>query len=185
MTLTGRTVIAALALISMSACANTTSAKSWREFRVPGADFAVSMPSEPEVSDDTAAKDGTVSRSYHVNEGTIVYMVGYSTSLQTKKPAPLDGWLDNIRHDLIVKMKAKLREERRLTIGDARGIALVLELPESDDHTAYTMIARIYVKHMASGQQDALYQTLVVAEPGQQQEAAIGRFLDSFHFVKG
>src|SRR5260370_20087764 len=65
------TWIAALALLGVTACAPaTTTTKSWPEFRVSGADFAVSLPGTPEIRPDTTAKDGSVSRSYNFDAVT-------------------------------------------------------------------------------------------------------------------
>jgi hypothetical protein len=179
---------AAALLLALAACAPaTTTSKAWPEFRVPGADFAVLLPEAPVPGKDSTAKDGTVSRTYHVDNGTVVYFVAYATSLPPKKPAPLDGWLDNIRHDLVVAMKGKLRDERRLAIGDARGMELALDVPKIADADAYTIRGRYYVRHVGSGKdrKDILYQTFIVGEPGHDADAAVGRFLDSFRFVAG
>ena len=187
--MTGSTWIAALALLGVAACAPaTTASKTWPEFRMPGADFAVSLPGKPELSRDTTAKDGSVTRSYHVDEGTIVYTVAYTASTpKSKKLAPLDGWLDKIRDELVVKMGAKLRDERRLSVGDSRGMELVLDIPKTSEKDGYTIRGRFYVKHAGTGKdlKDMLYQTMIVSDPGHEAEASVAKFLDSFHFVQG
>ncbi|HEX9490309.1 MAG TPA: hypothetical protein VF930_08490 [Stellaceae bacterium] len=183
------TWIAALALLGVTACAPaTTTTKSWPEFRVPGADFAVSLPGKPEIGRDTTAKDGSVSRSYNFDEGAIVYSVAYTASTpKSKKLAPLDGWLDNIRDELVAKMSGKLRDERRLAVGDSRGMELVLDVPKIGDKDAYTIRGRFYVKHAGTGKdlKDMLYQTIIVGDPGHDADASVAKFLDSFHFVQG
>jgi hypothetical protein len=178
---------AAALLLAACAPATTSANKAWPEFRVPGADFAVLLPEMPVASKDDAAKDGSVSRTYHVDNGTIVYFVAYAVTPATKKPAPLDGWLDNIRHELVDKMKGKLRDERRLAMGDARGMELALDIPKDDAPGTYALRGRYYVKHAGSGKErkDILYQTFVIGEPGHEADATVVRFLDSFHFVAG
>ncbi len=190
MRITGLAGLAAAMLLGVAACAPaaTTASKAWPEFRMPGADFAVSLPAKPEVSRDTTAKDGSVSRSYHVDEGAIVYMVAYSASTpKSKKIAPLDGWLDNARNDIVAKMGGKLRDERRFALGDSRGMELVLDIPKIGEKDAYTVRGRFYVKHAGTGKdlKDILYQTIIVGDPGRDADASVARFLDSFHFVAG
>src|SRR5579864_4179169 len=88
--------LAAGLLLGLASCApaTTSASKAWPEFRAPGADFAVLLPEAPEAGKDETKKDGTVSRTYHVDNGAIVYFVSYSAIVPTgKKPAPLDGWL--------------------------------------------------------------------------------------------
>ena len=180
--------IAALALLGLAACAPATStATSWPEFRVPGADFAVSMPAKPEAGRNTTAKDGSVSRMYYVDEGTIVYSVAYNAS-QTKTATALDGWLDNMRNELVTKMGGKLRNERRFSLGDSRAMELVLDVPKSGEKGTYTMRGRYYVKQTGTGKElkDVLYQTLVViGDPRREADLSVAKFLDSFRFVGG
>jgi hypothetical protein len=141
----------------------------------------------PEVNEDIVAKDGNVRRDYEVAAGAITYTIAYKTSAgNAKKPTPLDGWLDTLRKDLAARMKGKLRDERRFSLDEVRGMAFVLDVPASGDAAAYTIAGRIYVKHAGPGKKmkDVLYQTLVTGNPGSDQAAAT-RFLDSFHFVEG
>jgi hypothetical protein len=81
-------------------------------------------------------------------------------------------------------MDAKPRDERRFDLGDARGMDVVLDVPESDDGAPYTIRGRFYVRHAGTGEtRDMLYETLVASDPGRETDAAIGRFLDSFRFI--
>jgi hypothetical protein len=182
---------AAAMLLGAVACAGTTAttSKSWSEFRMPGADFAVSLPDTPQVSEDVTAKDGSVSRAYHVEEGALTYMVAYASSPpKAQKGVPLDGWLDATRDALVTKMGGKLRDERRFSLGDSRGMEFLLDVPpQNGSNETYTVKGRIYVKHAGSAKsmKDVLYQTLVVSYPGGETTAAVMRFLDSFHFVPG
>lgn len=190
MRVTGRRWIAALVLLGVAACAPaTTASKAWPEFRMPGADFAVSMPATPEAGRDTTAKDGSVSRVYYVDEGTIAYTVAYATSKpEAKTVAAREGWLDNMRNELVTKMSAKLRNERRFSLGDSRGMELLLDVPKSGEKGAYTLRGRFYVKQARTGKdlKDMLYQTLVViGDPGHEADASVAKFLDSFRFVQG
>jgi hypothetical protein len=181
---------AATMLLSLAACAGATTAsnKQWPEFRMPGADFAVSMPEQPQPSKNVTAKDGSVSRTFHVDEGTIVYMVSYSASAsKSKKPLPLDAWLDSVRNEIVTKMNGTLRAEHRLALGDVRGIELLVDVPRVGDKDAYVIKGRFYVRHVGAGKElkDILYQTIVVGDPGGEADASVARFLDSFHFVEG
>ena len=146
------------------------------------------MPEKPQVSRDTTSKDGSVSRTYHVDEGAIVYMVAYSASTpKSKKVTPLDGWLDNARDEIVAKMGGKLRDERRFSLGDSRGMELVLDIPKVGEKDAYTIRGRFYVKHTGTGKglKDILYQTLIVGDPSRDADPTVAKFLDSFHFVEG
>jgi hypothetical protein len=187
MGITGWARLAAALLLGLAALAPAARADTaWPEFRAPGADFAVSLPEKPEVSKDATTKDGRVSRRYRVIQGATVYTVAYDASRPTPAAA-LDGWLDNIRNKLIPAMKATLRDERRFSLGDARGMELILDVPTSDDGEAYVIRARYYVKHPRSGKgaKDMLYRAVVVGEPGSEADNSATRFLDSFHFVEG
>jgi len=157
----------------------------WPEFGVPGADFAVSLPKVPVLAKDTANDDGGVSRTYQANRDKLVYVIAYTTSAPTVEEAvPLDGWLDSVRDGIVHRMDAKPRDERRFTLGDAHGMDLVLDVPESDDGAPYTIRGRFYVRHAATGEtRDMLYETLVASDPGRETDAAVVRFLDSFRFI--
>ncbi len=156
---------------------------------MPGADFAVSLPETPQVSEDVTAKDGSVSRAYHVEEGALSYLVAYASSTpKAQKGVTLDGWLDATRDALVSKMGGTLRDERRFSLGDSRGMGFLLDVPpQNGSKEAHTVKGRIYVKHAGSGKniREVLYQTLVVSNPGGEKMAAVTRFLDSFHFVAG
>jgi hypothetical protein len=159
----------------------------WPEFRVPGADFAVSLPKTPVLAKDTAADDGSVSRTYEASRDKLVYLIAYTYSAPTVEEAvPLDGWLDSVRDGIAARMDAKPRDERRFTLGEARGMEVVLDVPESDDGAPYTIRGRFYVRHAATGEpaQDMLYQTLVASDPGRETDTAVVRFLDSFRFIE-
>jgi hypothetical protein len=178
---------AAAMLLGLAACSPstaTTEQSSWQEFRVPGADFAVSLPETPQPGRDVTAKDGSVSRAYAIDAGTLAYMVGYSTS--PAKDVPVDRWLDAMRDTLPTRMGGTLRDERRFSLGDSRGMEYVVDVPRQGGAAAYTITGRVYVRHVGSGKgaTDVLYQTLVTGHPGG-DAASVTRFLDSFHFVGG
>jgi hypothetical protein len=159
---------------------------AWPEFRVPGADFAMSLPKMPVLAKDSTADDGYVSRTYQASRDKLVYVIAYTSSAPTVEDAvPLDGWLDSVRDGIVTRMDAKPRDERRFTFGDARGMDLVLDVPESDDGDAYTIRGRFYVRHAGAGEpaRDMLYQTLVAGDPGRETDASVARFLDSFRFI--
>jgi hypothetical protein len=181
---------AAALLLGLAACAGdggTTVAASsaaatgasWQDFRVPGGDFAVSLPEAPKPGRDTTAKDGSVNKSYYLEESTCVYMVGYASS--PAKGTSLDGWLDVTRDALPVKLGGKLRAQRRFTLGDSEAVEFVLDVPRNSTTDGYTIKGRIYVRH-AGGGKDVLYQTLVTGKPGIDKAADTTRFLESFRF---
>jgi hypothetical protein len=192
MKITRWTRLAAAALVlGLTACAgdgsgssNSTTAAatgdSWQNFRVPGGDFAVSLPEAPKPGRDTTAKDGSVNKSYYVEESRCVYMVGYSSS-PPWKGSSLDGRLDSTRDALSKRLGGKLRRERRFALGDSRAMEFVLDVPASATSDGYTIRGRIYVKHAPAGK-DLLYQTLVTGKPGIDRAAETTRFLESFRF---
>ena len=178
---------AATTLLALAACAGSsggtiiTAGGTWQDFHAPGGDFAVSLPEMPKPGRDTTAKDGSVNRSYYVEESACVYMVGYSSS-PTRRGASLDRWLDSTRDALSTRLGGKLRGERRFALGDSRAVEFVLEVPGSGTSGGYTIRGRIYVKHAGAGK-DMLYQTLVTGKPGIDKAAETTRFLESFRFV--
>jgi hypothetical protein len=181
-------VWAVATLFGLAACAGRGDSRnaSWQEFRVPGAGVAVAVPGAVETQKDVTAKDGTISRSYHVELGTASYAISYATYTPNPKLS-LDGWLDTMRKEFPAKMNGKLRGERRFSLGDARGMEFLLDVPRSEGDGPYTMRGRFYVRHVGSGKamRDVLYQTLIVDNPGHDTDASATRFLDSCHFVEG
>ena len=162
-------------------------AAPWPEFRPPGADFAVSLPKLPALAKDTASDDGGVSRTYQASRDKLVYLIAYTSSAPTVEEAvPLDGWLDSVRDGIVARMDAKARDERRFSLGDARGMDVVLDVPESDEGPPYTIRGRFYVRHAGTGgpASDMLYETLVAGDAGRETDAAVARFLDSFRFIE-
>ena len=175
---------AALLLAAVTACASgsntaATGGGSWQEFRVPGGDFAVSLPEAPKPGRDTTSKDGSVNRSYYVEESRCVYMVGYSSSRSRKES--LDSWLDSTRDALSRRLGGELRSERRFALDDSRAVEFVVEVPQSPSNDGYVVKGRIYVKHASD--KDVLYQMLVTGRRGIDKAAETTRFLDSFRFV--
>ena len=174
---------AAVLLLGLAACAGDRTAAAtgdpWQDFRVPGGDFAVSLPEAPKPGRDTTAKDGSVNRSYYVEESRCVYMVGYSSS--RPKAESLDDWLDGTRDALSKRIGGTLRGERRFTLGDSRAVEFVVDVAQGGSSGGYTIKGRIYVKH--GPDKDLLYQTLVTGKRGIDKAAETTRFLDSFRFV--
>jgi hypothetical protein len=186
----GRGAQTALLLLGLAACAPAERAvpavTAWQEFRLPGADFAISLPKTPVLVKDTAAADGNVSRTYQASRDKLVYVIAYTASAPTQaEAAPLDQWLDTVRDGIVARIDAKPRGERRFTLGNARGMDVVLDVPETDDGDAYTIRGRFYVRHAGEGEpaEDMLYQTLVAGDAGRETDAAVARFLDSFRFI--
>ena len=135
-------VVAAAAPVVPAAPAVPSEAP-WPEFLAPDADFAVSLPKIPVLVKETAADDGSVSRTYQTTRDKLVYLIAYTASAPTTEDAmPLDGWLDSVRDGIASRMDAKPRDERRFTLGDARGMDVVLDVPESDDGAPYTIRGR-------------------------------------------
>ena len=178
-----RRLAAAALLLGLTACVSTSTAaatsESWQDFRVPGGDFAVSLPEAPKPGRDTTASDGSVNKSYYLEESCCVYLVGYSSS--RPRGGSLDDWLDSTRDALSKRIGGTLLGERRFTLGDSRAVEFVVEVPRSATSGGYTIKGRIYVKH--GSDKDVLYQMLVTGKPGIDKAAETTRFLDSFHFV--
>jgi|SRR5690348_3409955 len=181
------TTVAAAAAPIVPAAPAVPPEAPWPEFLAPGADFAVSLPKMPVLVKETAADDGSTSRTYQATRDKLVYLIAYTSSAPTTEDAmPLDGWLDTVRDGIAARMDAKPRDEQRFTLGDAHGMDVVLDVPESDDGAPYTIRGRFYVRHGGTGEpaRDMLYQILVASDPGRETDAAVVRFLDSFRFIE-
>ena len=179
--------VVALAL-GLAACAGLGGEKPWQEFRMFGADFAVSMPGPPELNEDVTEKDGNVRRNYGVNAGAMSYIVAYRTeTIHARKAVPLAHLLDSASKELASRMKGTLHDERRFSLDDTEGLEFMLDVPASDKKPAHTVTGRIYVKHAGAGRhmKDVLYETLVSGNSGRADAASVTRFLDSFHFIDG
>ncbi len=172
-------------LLGVAGCGGRDTA-AWQDFRVPNTDFAVAMPGQPALAKDETAKDGTVSRGYMLDQGTVVYSVHYTVFpavKKGKKEAAFDAMLDGGRDELVRSMKATLRNERRFAFGDGRATELLLDLPP-DAGEAHMLKVRLYLRR-DEARHVVLYQTLVVGPQGYDANANVTRFLDSFHFVTG
>jgi hypothetical protein len=179
----------AAVLLGAAACSGTgaTAGKgAWQEFRVPGADFVVSVPTEPKVERDVTTTDGYVTRHYLIESGAASYMIAYKTSAGDAKTT-LDGRLDKARNALVGGMNGTLGDERRFSLGDSRGTELRVDVPARNGEAAYSIMGRIYARQIpsGSGKTDMLYQTLALGALGGDEAATVLRFLDSFRFVGG
>jgi hypothetical protein len=179
--------VVALAL-GLAACAGMGGEKPWQEFRMFGADFAVSMPGQPEVNEDITEKDGNVRRNYGIEAGAMTYTVAYRTeTVHAHRAVPLDRLLDSASKELAARMKGTLHDERRFALDDTEGLEFALDVPASEKKPAHTIDGRIYVKHSGAGRhmKDVLYETLVSGDSGRVDAASATRFLNSFHFIQG
>ena len=177
----------ALAL-GLAACAGLGGEETGQDFRMFGADFAVSLPGQPEVNEDITEKDGNVRRNYGIDAGAMTYTVAYRTeTVHAHQAMPPDRLLDSASKELAAQMKGTLHDERRFAFGDTEGLAFALDVPASDRKPAHTISGRIYVKHSGAGRhmKDVLYETLVTGKAGRVDAASVTRFLDSFHFIQG
>jgi hypothetical protein len=175
---------AGLLLLGLVACAG----REWTEFRMPGGDFAVSAPTKPALAKDETEKDGGIWRIYQVDQGSVAYTIDYSVSAPAKKAGAkagsLDARLDVVRDAVVREMKAKLRNERRFTMGESRATELIFDIPATKEEAAYTIKARFYLRRDQTGR-DLWYKTMVVGPAGYDANPNVARFLDSFHFVTG
>lgn len=178
---------AALAL-GLAACAGLGGEKPWQEFRMFGADFAVSMPDQPQVNEDITEKDGNVRRDYGIDAGAITYTVAYRTeTVHPHRAMSLDRLLDSASKDLASRMNGTLHDTHRFAFDDTEGLDFALDVPATDKKPAHTINGRIYVKHTGAGRhmKEVLYETLVSGDAGRADAASVRRFLDSFHFIQG
>ena len=174
--------------LGLAACAGLGGEKPWQEFRMFGADFAVSMPGQPEVNEDITEKDGNVRRNYGIDGGAMTYTVAYRTeTVHAHKAMSLEHLLDSASKELASRMKGTLHDEHRFAFDDTQGLEFALDVPASDKKPAHTVNGRIYVKHTGTGRhmKDVLYETLVTGNSGRADAASVTRFLDSFHFIEG
>ena len=172
---------AGLSLLALAACGGND---GWSEFRTPGTDFVMSVPSKPEVYKDVVERDGGVWRVYTVDQGDVAYSIDYYMSGMGRTATSLDARLDALRDGIARAMKGKLRAERRFSLGDNRATEVVIDVPEATDKDAYMIKARFYVRRDQAGR-DISYKTWVVGPPGYDANPNAVRFLDSFHFVAG
>jgi len=178
-------VVFAGLLIGVAGC--TSPKTTWQDFRVPDMDVAVAMPGQPALFKDVTEKDGTVTRGYILEQGSIVYSVTYSVfpaAKKGKKEAAFDSMLDSGRDELVRAMNAKLHNERRFAFGESRATELILDLPEAKGEPAHMLEVRLYLRRDET-RRVLLYQTLVFGPQGYDANANVTRFLDSFHFVAG
>ncbi len=172
-------------LLGAAGCGGRETA--WHDFRVPNTDFAVAMPGQPVLAKDETEKDGTVSRGYMLDQGTVAYSVHYTVfpaAKKGRKEATLDAMLDGGRDELVRSMKGTLRNERRFAFGEGRATELLLDLPPGTGEPAHMLKVRLYLRR-DHARHVVLYQTLVVGPQGYDANANVTRFLDSFHFVTG
>jgi hypothetical protein len=174
--------------LGLAACAGMGGEEPWQEFRMFGADFAVSMPGQPEVNEDVTEKDGNVRRNYGVDAGQMTYTVAYRTeTVHARRPVPLAHLLDSASKELAARMRGTLHDEHHLALDDTEGLDFAIDVPASDKKPAHTVKGRIYVKRAGAGRhmKDVLYETLVTSTSGRANAASATRFLDSFHFIEG
>ena len=178
--------VVGLSLLALAACSRNDAAGShgWSEFRTPGADFVMSVPSKPEVYKDVIEKDGGIWRVYTVDQGDVAYSIDYYISGIGRKATSPDARLDVLRDGVARAMKGKLRAERRFSLGDNRAAEVVIDVPKAADTEAYMIKARFYVRRDQAGR-DISYKTWVVGPPDYDANPHAARFLDSFHFVAG
>src|SRR6185437_3259133 len=186
MRITALARFAGLSLLALAACGGTGTGGNnvWSEFRTPGADFVMSVPSEPDVYKDIIEKDGGVWRVYTVDQGDVVYMIDYYMSGAGRKATSPQARLDVLRDGVAQAMRGKVRAERRFSLGENRATEVVIDVPEAKNEDAYMIRARFYVRRDQSGR-DISYKTWVVGPPGYDANPNAARFLDSFHFVAG
>jgi hypothetical protein len=177
---------AGLSLLALAACGGNGAGanKGWSEFRTPGADFVMSVPSKPDVYKNVTEKDGGVWRVYTVDRGDVAYTIDYYMSGTGRKATPPDARLDALRDGIAHAMKGKLRAERRFSLGENRATEVVIDVPEAKDEDAYMIKARFYVRRDQAGR-NISYKTWVVGPPDYDADPNAARFLDSFHFVAG
>jgi len=177
---------AGLCLLGLAACGgNGVGGNSgWSEFRTPGADFAVSVPSKPEIYKDMMEKDGGVWRVYTIDQGDVAYSIDYYISGAGRKETSPDARLAALRDAIARAMNGTLRNERRFALADARGAEIVIDVPKAKDKDAYMIKARFYVRRDLEGR-DISYKIWMVGPPGYDANPNAARFLDSFHFVDG
>src|SRR5690348_16269766 len=122
---------AGLSLLALAACGGTSAGANngWSEFRTPGADFVMSVPSKPEVYKDLIEKDGGVWRVYTVDQGDVAYTIDYYMSATGRKAISPDARLYALRDGIAHAMKGKLRAERRFSLGENRATEVVIDVP--------------------------------------------------------
>jgi hypothetical protein len=152
-------------------------AQQWTEYQPEGAGYRIEFPGAPRTTVQEVPTPSGPLRMFFAAIGR-----GRDVSFQsiyTAYPPELltddvQTMLDRARDGAVSNSKGKLREEKRLNVGDASARRLVIEAPDGK-HAAVALI-------VLSG--NRYYQVTAVAPIGQENSPDMQRFLDSFTLLK-
>jgi hypothetical protein len=169
-------IVASLVLLLLGISASAQDI--WRDFRVPDADFAVTMPGEPHIVSSNADPSGATFRQYVLERTPVTFGVSYlvfpSGSVARASAAKV---IDVARDTLIKEYGAKLRSEKTLAFAGGTAREVTLDLPDTGGQTNGVAKLRVYVLG------DRQYTLMVLTSPGFEEGPGIARFLDSFRIV--
>jgi hypothetical protein len=163
-----RSTVAGILLFSVSAVTLAVEPE-WTEFTSKEGKYTITFPGKPEPLND----GGTVKHYVVTNDGA--YMTGVSIlsadAVQSKTP---DKILDEGRDSLVREKKAKVLDEKKITLGDARypGRDMLVEWKEDGELFSYRV--RAYVV------KNRLYQLIVGGKSDFTKSKDADKFLDSF-----
>lgn len=172
-----RITLLLVVIASLVGRVDPSSAQQWMEHRPADAGFRIEFPERPEVRDTLVPiRSGGQVRAFLASvtrtaEGT--FLVAYTEYPAGALSTDKDATLDNARDGGLERAKGRLREERRLSIGNAPARRIVFDVPEKRE----VGVALIVL----SGQW--LYQAIVVTNSGSEDSPDVRRFLSSFALV--
>jgi hypothetical protein len=170
-------ILASLAMLCVGIAASGQDI--WREFRMPEADFVVTMPGAPHAVSRNTDPSGTTFRQYVLERTPVTFSVSYLVFPSgTVQRAGAEKVIDVARNTLVKEYGAKVREEQALAFGGGTARDVTLELPESAGQAGGIAKLRVYVLG------DRQYTLMVLTSPGFEQGPGIMRFLDSFRIVE-
>ena len=148
-------------------------AQQWVEHRPPGAGYRVEFPAAPKVSkEDIANPAGKVVMTFAEYEKSGGFALVAMHTVYPSSPPDPQIFLDAARDSAVRHANAKLREEKKLTVGGKPARRLVVEMPDTLVGVALVVLDGNHI-----------YNTMAVVPPGEVNSADVERFLKSFALV--
>jgi hypothetical protein len=148
-------------------------AQQWVEHRPQGAGYRVEFPAAPKVSkEDIANPAGKIVMTFAEYEKSGGFALVAMHTVYPSSPPDPQIFLDAARDSAVRNANAKLREEKKLTVGGKPARRLVVEMPDTLLGVALVVLDGNHI-----------YNTMAVVPPGEVNSADVERFLKSFALV--
>jgi len=161
-------------------------AETWQEFRMPGADIAVSAPGRPTVTEDGVDGDGVVAKTAQLKLGEVQYSVThtvYPRGYVASGTAVID-LLNRARDSLAAAVSGRVADERRFSVGETQAAEFAIAVPPSTaEPKAQSAKVRLYVR--VEGAVVIVDQCVALGPSGWDRQPDARRFLESVHFGQG